>query len=681
MADYKLVWNSSEGEISRQPTLHGPDGIVTEPDSVILHELIDKEQKHSMKERFMQAISLNREVLPEYRDEIPDKGWCIILHYSPFRELWDWLIILLCIYAAIIVPYNITFKMEGIIILDLVIDLIFFIDIVMNFRTTYVTESGKLVVNQKDIALLYLKTWFVIDFISFIPLELYFYGNGEKSSLSHLIHLPKLLRLSYLGRFARNLVWRGRYTFGISLLVVLIILFSLASHWLACVWVAIGRLGDHYSWFYLLANNTGELFYYSNGTIQGGPDNQAIYVTALYYSVTSLTTVGFGNIAANTVREKVFAVCVMIIGALFHALIFGNVTAIIAHLSAHSARYRTRYSNLHEFIRVHEIKDPLKQRLLDHFHALWLHTRGVDTNEVFGDFPEELQADVCMYLNRTLLSTNPVFAKASPGCLRKLSLKLKFMHSAPGEFIAHQGDPLNKLFFVDVGSLEILVHNEVMAIVGNGDVFGQNFYADSKLAKTVADVRALSYCDLTYIHRDDLLETFQMYPEFGPTFSANVNISYDLRVDGRATAQDWRSSPFRRRRISTLKEEDEQTSLNNVGDGPQPDIRVTFQLGDEDSDIISEASDATTNVTMSREPARISQSDDVFEGCDSGVADEAHSVQHQKLEIKETSDLELHKHIHRLEHRLMRLEVNLSKVVQLLERPSMSGLMYNETSL
>jgi hypothetical protein len=122
-------------------------------------------------------------VLPEYRDEIPDKGWCIILHYSPFRELWDWLIILLCIYAAIIVPYNITFKMEGIIILDLVIDLIFFIDIVMNFRTTYVTESGKLVVNQKDIALLYLKTWFVIDFISFIPLELYFYGNGEKSSL------------------------------------------------------------------------------------------------------------------------------------------------------------------------------------------------------------------------------------------------------------------------------------------------------------------------------------------------------------------------------------------------------------------------------------------------------------------------------------------------------------------
>ena len=92
-------------------------------------------------------------------------------------------------------------------------------------------------------------------------------------------------------------------------------LFSLISHWLACVWVAIGRLGDQYSWFYLLANSTGEEFYRNaNGTLQGGPDSHSIYVTALYYTVTSLTTVGFGNIAANTFREKVFAVCVMIIG-------------------------------------------------------------------------------------------------------------------------------------------------------------------------------------------------------------------------------------------------------------------------------------------------------------------------------------------------------------------------------
>lgn len=66
---------------------------------------------------------------------------------------------------------------------------------------------------------------------------------------------------------------------------------------------------------------------------------------------------------------------------------------------------------------------------------------------------------------------------------------------------------------------------------GSGDAFGQDFYNDSTLGKTFADVRALSYCDLQYIHRDDLMDTFRLYPDFGHQFSASIDISYDLRVD------------------------------------------------------------------------------------------------------------------------------------------------------
>ena len=235
--------------------------------------------------------------------------------------------------------------------------------------------------------------------------------------------------------------------------------------------------------------------------------------------------------------------------------------------------------------------------------------------------------------------------------------------------------------------------------IGNGDAFGQDFYADSKLGKALADVRALSYCDLTYIHRDDLIDTFRMYPDFGPKFSANLNISYDLRVDvsqsfdkslndlimfvqGRTTKQDRKSSPFHRRRIATVKEVDETVSLDSDGRQQLPEIRVTFELGDTDMDLVSEPSNAMIHVATSREPSQTSQSD-VVEACDLGVADEVHSVlvQHQKLEVKESPNFELQEHIHRLEHRLMKLEVSLNKVVELLERPSVSGLLYDETSL
>jgi hypothetical protein len=38
------------------------------------------------------------------------------------------------------------------------------------------------------------------------------------------------------------------------------------------------------------------------------------YVTALYFTCSSLTSVGFGNVSANTTSEKIFSICVMLIG-------------------------------------------------------------------------------------------------------------------------------------------------------------------------------------------------------------------------------------------------------------------------------------------------------------------------------------------------------------------------------
>lgn len=58
-------------------------------------------------------------------------------------------------------------------------------------------------------------------------------------------------------------------------------------------------------------------------------DMASSYVTALYFTTSSLTSVGFGNVSANTNAEKIFSIVIMLIGALMHAVVFGNVTALI----------------------------------------------------------------------------------------------------------------------------------------------------------------------------------------------------------------------------------------------------------------------------------------------------------------------------------------------------------------
>ena len=51
-----------------------------------------------------------------------------------------------------------------------------------------------------------------------------------------------------------------------------------------------------------------------NFSLDSGPDEGSAYVTSLYFTLTSMTTVGFGNVSANTNAEKAFATIVMLIG-------------------------------------------------------------------------------------------------------------------------------------------------------------------------------------------------------------------------------------------------------------------------------------------------------------------------------------------------------------------------------
>lgn len=64
---------------------------------------------------------------------------------------------------------------------------------------------------------------------------------------------------------------------------------------------------------------------------------------------------------------------------------------------------------------------------------------------------------------------------------------------------------------------------------GKNDIFGEMIHLFSKPGKSCADVRALSYCDLHTIQREEILEVLDMYPEFADHFFTNLELTFDLR--------------------------------------------------------------------------------------------------------------------------------------------------------
>uniref|UniRef100_A0A087XTA6 Potassium voltage-gated channel, subfamily H (eag-related), member 1a n=1 Tax=Poecilia formosa TaxID=48698 RepID=A0A087XTA6_POEFO len=548
---------SSRGVLQQlQPTVHKGENV----------------HKHS---RLAEVLQLGSDILPQYKQETPKTPPHIILHYCLFKTTWDWVILILTFYTAIMVPYNVSFKTKqnnvAWLVVDSIVDVIFLVDIVLNFHTTFVGPAGEVISDPKLIRMNYLKTWFVIDLLSCLPYDVINafenvdedllrkakvlialerrlsknLSNGyvgitfKAQGISSLFSSLKVVRLLRLGRVARKLDHYIEY--GAAVLVLLVCVFGLAAHWLACIWYSIGdyevideetNVVRMDSWLYILAETMGRPYRFNttgSGKWEGGPNKDSVYITSLYFTMTSLTSIGFGNIAPTTDGEKIFAVAMMMIGSLLYATIFGNVTTIFQQMYANTNRYHEMLNSVRDFLKLYQVPKGLSERVMDYIASTWSMSRGIDTEKVLQICPKDMRADICVHLNRKVFKEHPAFRLASDGCLRALAMEFQTIHCAPGDLIYHAGESVDSLCFVVSGSLEVIQDDEVVAILGKGDVFGDVFWKEVTLAQACANVRALTYCDLHVIKRDALQKVLEFYTAFANHFSRNLLLTYNLR--------------------------------------------------------------------------------------------------------------------------------------------------------
>lgn len=99
----------------------------------------------------------------------------------------------------VIIPVGITFFTEQTttpwIIFNVASDTVFLLDLIMNFRTGTVNEdSSEIILDPKVIKMNYLKSWFVVDFISSIPVD-YIFLIVEKGMDSEVYKTARALRI------------------------------------------------------------------------------------------------------------------------------------------------------------------------------------------------------------------------------------------------------------------------------------------------------------------------------------------------------------------------------------------------------------------------------------------------------------------------------------------------------
>jgi hypothetical protein len=95
--------------------------------------------------------------VPSQRMAFASNGFMILRPRSPFKSAWDWAIIFLVVYSCILVPVQVSFHFQisgGLSILDVVIDIMFWMDLFFNLNTGFksTSEDGVLIVSRRCVS-------------------------------------------------------------------------------------------------------------------------------------------------------------------------------------------------------------------------------------------------------------------------------------------------------------------------------------------------------------------------------------------------------------------------------------------------------------------------------------------------------------------------------------------------
>ncbi|RUS72658.1 hypothetical protein EGW08_019580, partial [Elysia chlorotica] len=513
----------------------------------VLYHISGQLNKQNKAKSKLQQLNMLASQMPEYKVQEVKKSSFVIVHYGIFKIGWDWLILLCTVYIAIMVPFNAAFRkfdarksgrFRDFMYIDAGVEVLFAIDIVLNFRTTYLNKSGQVVYESRLIAMNYISGWFVLDLLAAIPFDLLYTFSVQTATMVHLLKVARLLRL------ARLLQKLERYNqYSVLVLALLMCMFALVAHWGACIWYAIGK---------------AELEDNDNNWTAGGYHNNS----SSSNNFNILTSVGFGNVSANTNAEKIFSVCAMLMTldvTIMYAAVFGNVTTIIQRMYARRATFHSKTKDLKDFFRIHHFPRQLKHRMRDYFQAMWSINNGIDFKQILKDFPEDMRGEIGLHLHREILSL-PIFQQAPPGCLKGVALQTERLVCGPGEFIMHKGDAVNYLYYVCSGSMEVLKQEQVVAILGKGDIFGTDLDYDDPVSVSGCDVRSLAYCELLCIQVKGLVESLLLYPDYAETFNTELpnDLTYNVREGHEDHSDDESSTAAPVITLPSISEDEEE---------------------------------------------------------------------------------------------------------------------------
>lgn len=322
------------------------------------------------------------------------------------KIFWDVFVGVATVASVVLVPLDMGLELKhgAWAVIDHIFTACFVADMLVNFRTAFLNENGVYDTIPQHIACHYTKGWFFVDFFSTFPFEILFQGTpaARLTKMIRLFRVLKLFRLLKLKRLSLpEIVQELDITVqkGVKLFFTLFFI----AHFFGCFWNYISIAGP--------AREDSRTWWGADGL--ESDDRLARYVGGVYWAITTMTTVGYGDILPQNDLEKLYATVIMLMGATVFGYIVGSVSTLASDPQSVYAQTNLRLTQISNYLKEQSVDKDVRSRVRRAMCYVFQRRTPFKESKLLSILPQALRQEIIIKSNQDIIGVVPFFRHQS----------------------------------------------------------------------------------------------------------------------------------------------------------------------------------------------------------------------------------------------------------------------------